>query len=117
MQTISAIWVHLLWNSVDIISPGGSIFHGLIWKDLAELLQQMSPKLSVWINLSFHLFIFIQGLFHAIFGVQLRVSAFINVSSEQQKNDLFRCTKHIAVSMIYLLKHFQGNMNILYLRL
>ena len=82
----------MLRNSVDIVSSGSTIFHGLIWKDLAELLQQMSSKFSVWVDLSFDLFIFIQGLFHAIFCIQLRVSPFINVSSEQQKNNLFSCT-------------------------
>ena len=40
----------------------------------------MSSNLPVWINLSFNLFIFVQGLFHAVFSVKLGISAFINVS-------------------------------------
>jgi hypothetical protein len=78
----------------------------------------VSSKHSIWINLSFDLFIFVLSLFHAVFGVQLRVSAFINVPIGKNKNsNIVASKKQCHFHVLYLLKYFQRNMHILELTL
>jgi hypothetical protein len=80
----------------------------------------VSSKHSVWINLSFDLFIFVLSLFHTVFGVQLRVSAFINVPIGKNKNSNIVASQkqcHFHFHVLYLLKYFQRNMHILELTL
>ncbi len=57
----------------------------------------MRSKFSERVILALHLFIFCQGLLHAVFGVKLRVSSLVNIPKVEQFQ------KHLKIYLTFIL--------------
>lgn len=77
-----------------VCSTDRTIFVELIWKCFVHFQEHIGFELSIPINLAFDLFVLHQGLFDAIFGVELRIS-----------------------TLVYVVKYFEWNVNFLDFRL